>query len=676
MAVKAITWTETGVTLYARGRRPSDDKIWNANVAAPAWEVEDTANVADYTLQHDTFAAETPVGGYRYQVTIPAAWAAGDYELEWYRRVGAAAAMADIYLLTTAFEWDGAAAIVNATNSRLYQQAAREANGVSGTVWHVKYAAGEDLTQDGLSWATAKETAGAGLKTVIEAAAAGDLVLVGAGTFAIAVGIVEPAGVSIRGAGMDATVVTSATADIWMLEIGDKGKISDLTLWATLTDGRYQYPLSSTAVPRTGIVVSRVKLIGDADGFCGGDVEAIFDSCIFETCYDAVNVQETGTVILRDCLINVIGPTTTGLATSRGVVNADSAMSVILERCVVSVCSGGGITYALYSPNLGGTISAFDCVLSAFDTVGTVKTAYRHVGGGQIILVGCQYDRAKLYGAVTDVSRIVTDLAGNAHADAKLVKTVDADTAISARVDASTLAGKFAGITVLTNWLRGLFRKDAMNSTAKGEVNAVHDGGAAGTFNETTDSIEALRDTAPMGSAMRGTDGAYTGTPPTKEENATAAAAAILATPANKVKTNAAGQVESSNVTVAPVTFAGTAATYTFAGAANLAFDVPQAAESSIVGQVLDAAGDAVDLTTADLVFRAVDSSGEEVFRLTEGSGVQTTHADEGQVTITISAEDAADAGTYKYEFWDEAGERLLAKGSFVVRATFGPGTE
>lgn len=38
---------------------------------------------------------------------------------------------------------------------------------------------------------------------------------------------------------------------------------------------------------------------------------------------------------------------------------------------------------------------------------------------------------------------------------------------------------------------------------------------AGQTFNSTTDSLEAIRDTAPLGTAMRGTDSAYTGTPPT-----------------------------------------------------------------------------------------------------------------------------------------------------------------
>jgi len=51
------------------------------------------------------------------------------------------------------------------------------------------------------------------------------------------------------------------------------------------------------------------------------------------------------------------------------------------------------------------------------------------------------------------------------------------------------LAAIFSGITSLPKWLRGLFRKDAMDSTAKTEINT-----GGGTFSELTDSLEAVRD--------------------------------------------------------------------------------------------------------------------------------------------------------------------------------------
>lgn len=53
----------------------------------------------------------------------------------------------------------------------------------------------------------------------------------------------------------------------------------------------------------------------------------------------------------------------------------------------------------------------------------------------------------------------------------------------------TALAAVFEGITSLPKWLRGLFRKDAMDATAKAEVNA-----SGGVFDEATDSLEAIRD--------------------------------------------------------------------------------------------------------------------------------------------------------------------------------------
>lgn len=85
----------------------------------------------------------------------------------------------------------------------------------------------------------------------------------------------------------------------------------------------------------------------------------------------------------------------------------------------------------------------------------------------------------------------------------------------------------FTGITSAAKWLRGLFRKDAMDATAKSEINS-----GGGTFNETTDSLEAIRDTAPLGSTMRGTDNAllasnYT-TPPQASDIVTALNSSVV----------------------------------------------------------------------------------------------------------------------------------------------------
>lgn len=61
-------------------------------------------------------------------------------------------------------------------------------------------------------------------------------------------------------------------------------------------------------------------------------------------------------------------------------------------------------------------------------------------------------------------------------------------------------SGLFTGITSLAQWLGAAFGKQAANSTARTEIRAT--GAGSGTFDETTDSLEAVRDN--MGTAQTG----------------------------------------------------------------------------------------------------------------------------------------------------------------------------
>jgi hypothetical protein len=60
-------------------------------------------------------------------------------------------------------------------------------------------------------------------------------------------------------------------------------------------------------------------------------------------------------------------------------------------------------------------------------------------------------------------------------------------TQLESAIDTAGVTAKFAGITSLAAWLRGLFRSSTMDVTAKTEVNT-----GGGTYNEATDSAEAL----------------------------------------------------------------------------------------------------------------------------------------------------------------------------------------
>lgn len=62
----------------------------------------------------------------------------------------------------------------------------------------------------------------------------------------------------------------------------------------------------------------------------------------------------------------------------------------------------------------------------------------------------------------------------------------------NAAADVTTILGKFTGITLLAQWLGLIAGKQTGNSTARTELRAT--GAGSGTYDETTDSLEAVRD--------------------------------------------------------------------------------------------------------------------------------------------------------------------------------------
>ncbi len=115
---------------------------------------------------------------------------------------------------------------------------------------------------------------------------------------------------------------------------------------------------------------------------------------------------------------------------------------------------------------------------------------------------------------LVDTTTVNTDMRGTNNAALATVATearlAELDAAnIPADVDtlkARITATLFAGITALAEWLGAIAGKQSANATARTEIRAT--GAGSGTYDETTDSLEAIRDTAPLGTAMRGTDNA------------------------------------------------------------------------------------------------------------------------------------------------------------------------
>ena len=87
--------------------------------------------------------------------------------------------------------------------------------------------------------------------------------------------------------------------------------------------------------------------------------------------------------------------------------------------------------------------------------------------------------------------------------------SVSADIA-SIKADTAGLGTTLTGITSLAEWLGAMSGKQVPDATALSEIRDT--GAGSGTYDATTDSPEAIRDTAPLGTAMRGTDSALLAT--------------------------------------------------------------------------------------------------------------------------------------------------------------------
>lgn len=192
-----------------------------------------------------------------------------------------------------------------------------------------------------------------------------------------------------------------------------------------------------------------------------------------------------------------------------------------VDGSVASVVGAvGSVTGAVGSVtgNVGGNVTgSVGSVLGGLNTTaGTITTL-----DGLDTAQDSQHSTTQ--GLVTTVDTVangikaVTDLLPDAGA---LTSIATASALSTVGTNVSTLVTKLTtGITSLAEWLGLLAGKQTGDATALTEIRAT--GAGSGTFDPTTDSGEAIRDTEPLGTAMRGTDSAYTGTPPTAAQNAT-----------------------------------------------------------------------------------------------------------------------------------------------------------
>lgn len=154
---------------------------------------------------------------------------------------------------------------------------------------------------------------------------AGDVIVVGPGTFVESGKIQMPSGVSLRGSGMGVTVIQCAIGGT-ILAPGSNSIIADLTVQATVL-ASFQFPIGADATENafTNVVVARCKFIGGTDCVYVNQTSAGTDSITFYDCtflsqWDTVYCGESGGAMkFYNCDFISTGGNANALNTSRSI---------------------------------------------------------------------------------------------------------------------------------------------------------------------------------------------------------------------------------------------------------------------------------------------------------------------------------------------------------------------
>lgn len=162
---------------------------------------------------------------------------------------------------------------------------------------------------------------------------------------------------------------------------------------------------------------------------------------------------------------NVATPTGTVNSIPDAVAGAASGLALVGSNVGVATSVSGAV--GSVTGNVGGNVTG-----SVGSVVGAVGSVTGNVGGN----------------VTGSVGSVVGDVGGNVVGSVGSAPDSPGTTTLLARLPAAF----FAGITSLAQWLGLLAGKQLGNSTARTELRAT--GAGSGTFDETTDSTEALRD--------------------------------------------------------------------------------------------------------------------------------------------------------------------------------------
>lgn len=231
---------------------------------------------------------------------------------------------------------------------------------------------------------------------------------------------------------------------------GIAGTIQSLDALDTAQDAQHSTTQSaiSTAQSDLDIITGTNGVLVDDDAITAAKIAA-----------DAIGASE----LAADAVTEI----QSGLATSSGLATAQSDLDTITGADGVTLATVQGN----YAPSVAG---------DEMDLVDAPNaTAVAAIQSGL-----STYDGSDTSGTTTLLSRLTATRAG-------YLDNLSAGAVATASALAS-LAGKFTGITSVAEWLGLIAGKQVGDATARTEIRAT--GAGSGTFDETTDSIEAIRD--------------------------------------------------------------------------------------------------------------------------------------------------------------------------------------
>ena len=253
----------------------------------------------------------------------------------------------------------------------------------------------------------------------ISVAAFGDLIRVGAGTFAQGNAVLNlPDGVSLSGAGQRLTVISS-TANLTdlgcIVSPGNGSRVEHLTI-AGVGTGVYQGPFgwnaaaTSPQADKTNWVLNDVYTTGDSDGLLIHSVSAtppavrgLIYNCVFRSKYDTVNVFNPA--VPWDILLDFVNPNFcangpsivgAGAFTARALAIGVGVARVFGGVLKASGNTGGSANNVAVNVDGGTHLELYDTVLlSSGDNAKDIA-----VGSGACLVSGVFYDTAKTSGSV------------------------------------------------------------------------------------------------------------------------------------------------------------------------------------------------------------------------------------------------------------------------------------